>query len=128
MPNAIARVLKGIAVALFIIGFIGGIILGNTIEIDYHTFNMPLMLGVWIGCFLEGMIFLALSEIIQLAADRNAHLMEISKKLSAPTSTYSQNAFQNSFSKPSTHQWRCPVCGNMIAEDPCPYCHALESH
>ena len=21
------------------------------------------------------------------------------------------------------HKWRCPECGNMISEDPCPYCH-----
>lgn len=28
----------------------------------------------------------------------------------------------NIVKKEFVHQWRCPKCGNMISEEPCPYC------
>lgn len=27
-----------------------------------------------------------------------------------------------------THTWRCPTCGNMISQEPCPYCAGNVSH
>ncbi len=63
--NTIATFLTVIAVIVFVIGFIGGIVLGNTFEIRYD-FNTPLMFATWVICAVNGIFILGFAEIIKL--------------------------------------------------------------
>ena len=141
MNNTIAKIFKGIAICSFIIGFIGGIFLGNSFRTIYHEFNITLMISVWIGCFLEGMTFLALSEIIELEQRNNNYLYEINAKISTIKNSKFDKIFTHNSNNEtinskiisdtsesinpnnSTHKWRCDNCGELISETPCPFCN-----
>lgn len=70
---------KIIAIAIWVLGAIGGIVLGNTIPmldpnynyIEVYTFNWVLMLLSWFGCFISGAFFLSLHKIIELLTSIN---------------------------------------------------------
>ncbi len=74
MVNNIGILLKVTAYVIFGIAFIGGIALGNTYKmqnpaykyVEDLIFNWPLMLGAWIGCSINGVLFLGIAEIIKL--------------------------------------------------------------
>ncbi len=63
--NSVATSLTAIAVAIFVIGFIGGIVLGNIYEISYD-FNTPLMFATWVVSVVNGVFILGFAEIIKL--------------------------------------------------------------
>lgn len=73
---------KFIAFGIWILGGIGGIVLGNKIQmidpafkyIVSYTFNWVLMLYVWIGSFIGGAFFLSLHTIIELLRSINLNL------------------------------------------------------
>ena len=78
------KFLNVMANIIFLIGVIGGIVLGkvfkmidpkylqkmNDLPMMYKydkselVFNYPLMLYIWVGCFLTGIVFLAISEFL----------------------------------------------------------------
>jgi hypothetical protein len=51
------------ALIILIIGFIGGIVLGNTFLDYYEEFNFLLMLYVWIGTLLSDLFVFAIHSI-----------------------------------------------------------------
>lgn len=68
--NLVANTLKILGWCILVVGFVGGIILGQNIyEYGGNDFNYIAMLISWLSCGLFAMLSLALSEIIQLIHD-----------------------------------------------------------
>jgi len=77
MNNNVATTLKVIAIALFVCGFIAGIVFGNQFPrtvvsgtahrpIIEEAFNWGLMMLSWISALISGVLLLAIAEIIKL--------------------------------------------------------------
>lgn len=68
--NTIAIVLKVIGWLIIVVGFIGGISLGQNIyEYGNYEFNYVAMLICWLSCGISAILLFALSEIIQILHD-----------------------------------------------------------
>ena len=61
--NKVATTFKVIAIVIFAIGFIVGIVIGAVTELFTTT------LLYWVICFISGMIFLGFAEVIKLLND-----------------------------------------------------------
>jgi len=72
MNNNVSRILKVIAIVIFVIGFFSGFLLGAQFPTTNITgrvegvFNYGLLLLTWAFALITGMFFVALSEIINL--------------------------------------------------------------
>lgn len=64
--NPVAAALKFIAWAVYAIGFIMGIIMGNELGAYNGEFNFGMALACWLMAFIGGTLFLGFSEIIKL--------------------------------------------------------------
>lgn len=64
--NSVSKIFKGMAWAIFGLGFIAGIVLGQNFGYD---FNFPIALTAWISTFVSGMTCYGIGEIIQLLDD-----------------------------------------------------------
>lgn len=71
--NKVAILIRVIAIAIYIVGFIGGIIDANSGFLGAHYFSYRIMLYWWVVTFVSGTMMLGFSEIIRL-------LDKISKK------------------------------------------------
>ena len=68
--NSMAGILKGAGWLIFIIGFIGSIILGSSVHFDsYSDFNYVVMMIGWISTGVSSLFLFAFSEIIQILHD-----------------------------------------------------------
>lgn len=89
MTNTVAKVFRILSFCIFGLGFIAGFIIGTKND----TLVWGVTFYVWIICFVQGMIFIAISEGISLAYDRNKYLkyisLEIAKKNGSDTSEIS---------------------------------------
>ena len=90
MNNTVAKILKGVGVVSWAIGLIGGLILGIAEE------EAAITLFIWLGCFIEGLLFFALGEIIYQSTLTNYLLaggkLEITQdtNISRPNSSHSE--------------------------------------
>lgn len=66
--NKVAKVLTGIAYAIFIIGAILGFVMGYTKDIldDTYSFSFAIAIAWWCVSFIGGMFMLGFAEIIKL--------------------------------------------------------------
>ncbi|MDR1629483.1 MAG: hypothetical protein LBS36_04625 [Oscillospiraceae bacterium] len=60
--NAISFLIKVIAIIIFVIGFIIGILFAK----DRYSYNYVLMMSIWAGSFVLGTLMLGVAEIIKL--------------------------------------------------------------
>jgi|GEM_PF-2490610 len=60
--NIIANVLRITSVAIYLIGAITGLYLGN----QYYEFSWSIALSIWISSFISGTVFLGFREVILL--------------------------------------------------------------
>lgn len=69
--NGIATVFKVLAIIIFIIGFIAGIVMGNQAgkSVINSNFSLPAALICWAAGFVSAMMFMGFGEIIQLLTD-----------------------------------------------------------
>lgn len=68
--NTIANILKILGWCILVVGFVGGIILGQNIyEYGRYEFNYVAMLISWLSCGISAVFFFALAEIIQILHD-----------------------------------------------------------
>lgn len=141
----ISKILKVIAVIDFILSFVGGIIAGKTVgDIQYLGFGAPvergfswqIMIILWIAGFLEGIILLALGEILSRLDVLSNNDVEIYTKLTQMNSgndsdnkgnfaqsTNAAKATSPSFparpkpiQPPKKNQWACIKCGTKNDE------------
>lgn len=66
--NKMAMILRVVAVAEIVCGFIAGAILGDTFEIGYD-YNWGLCIGIIVAGFINGIFILGFAEVIQLLQD-----------------------------------------------------------
>ncbi len=66
IPNSVANIFKYLAVIIFIVGFIAGPVLVESV-------GGIMMFVVWVVSFVEGMLFWGFAEIIQLLSDIKAN-------------------------------------------------------
>lgn len=78
MENPVAKIFKVLTYLVFGVGFIAGFVIGKT----ENNFSWSITFYVWIACFVQGMIFLAIREFIILAEDRNEYLKNIALTIS----------------------------------------------
>lgn len=71
--NAIASLLKKLAFAVFILGFIGGIIVGKTVvpladllRNEADKFHFEYTMAVWFSAFVLGALLLGASELLSI--------------------------------------------------------------
>ena len=71
--NAIASLLKKLAFAVFILGFIGGIVVGKTVvpladllTYEADKFHFEYTVAVWFGAFVLGALLLGASELLSI--------------------------------------------------------------
>ena len=139
MGNPVANIFKGLAWIVFFGGFIVGMFLGKD---EYGDFSVGIALIYWSAFFVVGMLYYGFAEIIQLLTDirdksQSTHnkLAEVVQLLtniryrSQSARSISSNVESDSKNTKdeSTHKWLCNSCGNMISENPCPYCSNKES-
>lgn len=68
--NLVANTLKILGWSILVVGFVGGIILGQNIyEYGGNDFNYVAMLISWLSCGVSAVFFFALAEIIQILHD-----------------------------------------------------------
>ncbi len=67
--NMIAKALIIIASAVFVLGFIGGIVAGSVTASYNDEFNFVVALITWIASAVNGTMFLGFAEIIKLLTD-----------------------------------------------------------
>ena len=60
--NAIASLLKKLAFAVFILGFIGGIVIGKTAD----KFHFEYAVVAWFSAFFLGALLLGVSELLSI--------------------------------------------------------------
>ena len=80
--NAIAGITKAIAVVNIICGIIAGIVIGNIVRYEYD-FNVALMIGIWIGSFMYGWLFIIAAQIVEILHRKMLYLRDCSEKLDA---------------------------------------------
>lgn len=64
--NSIANIIKVMGFCTIVAGFIGGLIMEKALGQWSYTFEFGFALPYWIGGFISGMLFIGLSEIINL--------------------------------------------------------------
>jgi hypothetical protein len=69
----------GIAYAIYIIGFISGIILGDSL--GFFDFNYVIMILTWIGAFFFGTIFIFFSSVLENQELNNRRLFALKEVL-----------------------------------------------
>jgi len=75
MENKVSRVLKVIAIVVFIIGFISGLVIWA------NATNFIVLIVMWASSFVAGMLFLGLAEIIKLLQEISPIQKEIVKEV-----------------------------------------------
>lgn len=128
MKSSIYKVITGI---IAVLGFIGGIVLGNTVKV--YDFNTWLMIESWVATAILCLIFYGLASALEYLEELGAGQNDSSNT----QTTY--NAYNDRLSeqpifrdeKPisKTHtgnEWECPNCHSMnLYNDSgeCPNCH-----
>ncbi len=89
LDNPIIKFFKYLSIAILLIGFIGGLILGNvysnitvagyTYKHTVETYNYAVMLYTWIGCGVLSAVFLAIYEHLNVLNELNDTLYKIYK-------------------------------------------------
>lgn len=113
--NAIATLLRIIA----ILTFIGGAILGWSAGDGYRTFYFEEALPYWAGTFVSGSVFLGFAEIITLLQGINDKLYKIPKdhheKIAGDATQESQTVYRfvcrSCGTKNTGWYQKCPNCG-----------------
>lgn len=133
MSNA----LKRIAIGVTIVGFVGGIILGNKLPIynyyyDEEQFNGYLMALVWVMTALYVIHLYALSVVVANQDEIRSDIERLSQKTPHSSDSTSPNPTSNTkanlsalsqYSSQASDGWRCPKCGktnsntNRICKD-----------
>lgn len=128
MKSIVYKVITGVIAFL---GFIGGIVLGNTFKV--YDFNTWLMIVSWVATTILCLIFYGIASALEYLEELGA-----SQKISSNTST-SDNAYDDRSSTqpifrdekplsktPAENEWECPNCHSMnLFNDSgeCPNCH-----
>lgn len=128
MKSTVYKVITGIIAFL---GFIGGIVLGNTIKV--YSFNTWLMICSWVSTALLCLIFYGIASALEYLEELGA-----GQSNSSNTQT-SYNAYNDRLSSetifkderqtekmPGTNEWECPNCHaiNLYNDNgECPNCH-----
>ena len=69
-PHIIRNVFYVIAIIIYVLGFIGGIMYGSIYKVD-GIFNFPLMFGIWVSILTIGTPLLGIGKIIELLENLN---------------------------------------------------------
>ena len=128
----VGKVCKGTSIVLFILDFIGSIVLGNTFAIpgDYSfsdpSFNWTIFLYSVIAGFIFCLLIYALAEIIDQLEYSNSNsrkLYDLLKDKDIKTPVYiSQPTKKTKEPQKSEHKWLCNSCEKLRDQSPCPYC------
>lgn len=130
MFDNIGGKIKALAMGITILGITASVIWGLTILLEGDFVGLVIMLGgslaAWIGSFL----IYGFGELI----DNTRQLIDIGKSCKGSPNSDPAQGFapvstpkMQPTSKQVAHAWRCPHCGNMISQTPCPYCNWQES-
>lgn len=128
MKSSFYKVITGIVAVL---GFIGGIVLGNNVKI--YDFNTPLMIGSWVGTALLCLIFYGIASVLEyleeISVSKNNSLHASSSYNSnnngSPLEHFLKDEKSNS-KTPAENEWKCPNCHSMNLYNDngeCPNCH-----
>lgn len=116
MKSSFYKVITGI---IAVLGFIGGIVLGNTVKV--YDFNTWLMIESWIATAILCLIFYGIASALEYLEDLGA-----GQNNSSNIQT-SYNAYNDKLSTQSNvKKWECPNCHSMnLYNDSgeCPNCH-----
>lgn len=114
MKSSIYKVITGV---IAVLGFIGGIILGNTVKV--YDFNTALMIESWIATALLCLIFYGIASVLEYLEDLGAGQNTSSD---TPTSyNYNDRLSSEPIFKdekpipktPTENEWKCPKCGKI---------------
>lgn len=85
MKNKVATALKATSIICFLLGILGGYLMGKEYKVfdhysyvlnrDIYAFNKKLMIEVWVGCFISCLIIYAVGEIINQLSKSNGSPM-----------------------------------------------------
>lgn len=120
----IGKICKGAAVMLFLLEFIGSVVLGN--ELGVYDFNWIVFLyGVACG-FVFCLGIYALGEIINQLEYSNSNAEKLYDLLNSADIKRGKNASQTAENREktqgTTHKWLCNYCGNLTDKTPCAHC------
>ena len=130
----VGKICKATSIVLFILNFIGSIVLGNTFAIpkDYSfgdpSFNLTIFLYSVIMGFIFCLLLYALGEIIDQLEYLNSNSKKIFDSLKAINIVIPDNTLNNQTaettreSQKSEHMWVCNSCGKLRDKSPCPNC------
>ncbi len=151
MHSRVSRIIKIIAIVIWVLGFIVGIVMGSAGVSLYSygsDFNGWIMILYWIIFFIMGVFYYAFGELVEnVAALRNetsqqlgqmsgvmaqmANLMQ-ARLPAAPAAPASPSA-QPAAPRPAEYsrqaaELSCPACGGVIpsGEKACPWCGAAQ--
>lgn len=150
MRSNIAKILRVLAIIIWILGFILGIVTGSAGSIDSfsyeRTFNFWVTLLYWVMFFIIGVFYYAFGELVENVSElrgdtterldrmndtlsRMATMMEImGKSIIAMSSSRTAKEGISSESEPSSDAIPdylfCPKCGNVVRSGSraCPNC------
>lgn len=147
-----STVYKAITGIIALLGFIGGIVLGNTIKVS--GFNTWIMICSWVSTALLCMIFYGIASALEYLEELGAGQSNSSNtqtsynanndRLSSETIFKDERQTEKMPVMPVTKEWKCPKCGKInqnyvgtcgcgeskpIKDDQdkweCPNCHAM---
>ncbi|MCI7085324.1 hypothetical protein MR988_04345 [bacterium] len=128
MKSSFYKVITGI---IAVLGFIGGIILGNTVKIN--NFNTWLMIEGWVATAILCLIFYGIASALEYLEDLGAG-QNISSNMPTSYNAYndrlsSEQTFKDErpiSKKAAENKWECPNCHSMNSYNDsgeCPNCH-----